>query len=384
MDTRAEKLAELVCDYSIGLKEGDRLMLQYDPVFTDYANLFVNEAKKIGASVVRDDLSYDPVHLRSLILRAKDSEIEAELSRRKEISAWCNTRVLIDCDSNPNYARDVLNGEERVAELIDKRLVGPYKEVLYRKGNHHGYEVRWNIVGFPEAGGAKDAGMSLSVFEDFVYSATIGTDWKKMSEDMGRLHPYFDGAKDVHIFVPGLTDLHLSLEGRGTEICGGWFNMPDGEFFYGPVENSANGEITYQVPSSREGYGVFKGIHLKFENGKVVGFDAKENKEGLEATLNIDEGARRIGELGIGCNYGIKKPILQTLFDEKIGGTIHTALGNSFRTQPLSEGGGLNQSQIHWDIVCDLRRDERNLQDFPGGWIKVDGTTVQENGEWKI
>ena len=134
----------------------------------------------------------------------------------------------------------------------------------------------------------------------------------------------------------------------------------------------------------RSGLGVLEGIKFSFENGVVTDFSARKNQRALEETLKIDEGAKRIGEFGIGCNYGIKRPVLETLFDEKIGGTIHLALGKSFYTKPLSEGGGLNHSNIHWDIVCDLRRDETNLEEYPGGEIRVDGKLVQKNGIWKI
>lgn len=382
-DVRAEQLVDLVLDYSVGIVEKDKLIIQFDPSYTHYATIIGRKARERGAEVRYDPITFDPIILRGFAERSNSKELEEELERRKELADWCNTRILIYCLSNPNYAEGIKDAEARVADF-SKKVIGPYKKVLYRPGSHSSYEVRWNIVGFPCIESAETAGMDMEEYTDFIYSATLGNDWQKMGESMKRLKDIFDNAKDVHIFVPGLTDLHLSLEGRGGKICDGRFNMPDGEFFYGPVENSVNGHVYFQIPTKRDGLGVLEGIRLEFENGFVSKFSARKNQKGLEETLKIDEGARRLGELGIGCNYGIKRAILDTLFDEKIGGTIHLALGQSFITQPLDNGGGLNESDSHWDIVCDLRRNEQNLSEFPGGEIRVDDKLVQRNGIWQI
>jgi aminopeptidase len=183
--------------------------------------------------------------------------------------------------------------------------------------------------------------------------------------------------------VPKLTDLHLSLKGRGGEICDGKFNMPDGEVCYGPVEDSMNGHIYFQTLTKREGFGILQGIRFEFEDGVIRRYSARQNQKALEEILKIDEGVKKIGELGIGCNYGVQRAILETLFDEKIGGTFHLALGNSL-SPDLSNGGGLNKSYIHWDIVCDLRKNSADLGQYPGGEVYVDGRLVQKDGVWKI
>jgi aminopeptidase len=381
-DTRAEKLADLVLDYSVSLQKGDKLFLQFDPMYFSYANLIGDKARKKGAEVRYDSMSLDPRILRGFIKRFDMNEWQEELERRNELANWCNARILVNCESNPNYAEGIQNSEARVS-AFNKKVIGPYKEVLYRQGTQRRYEVKWNIVGFPCEESAKTAGMSLEEYVDFVYSAILGNDWGKMSNKMERIKAVFDGAKDVHLLVPGLTDLHLSLDGRGGEICDGRLNMPDGEVCYGPVEDSINGQIYFQIPTKREGFGILQGIKLEFEGGVIQRYSANQNQKALEETLKIDEGVKRIGELGIGCNYGVQRAILETLFDEKIGGTFHLALGDSL-SPDLSNGGGLNKSDIHWDIVCDLRQNSKNLSEYPGGEIYVDGELIQKNGHWKI
>jgi aminopeptidase len=168
----------------------------------------------------------------------------------------------------------------------------------------------------------------------------------------------------------GGTDLTLSLAGRHGEVDEGHTNMPGGEFFYSPLEDSAEGVIEFsEFPAGYQGHS-FAGIRLVFEGGAVVDASATQNETTLHALLDRDEGARRIGELGIGCNPGLTRPMNHVLFDEKIDGSIHLALGQSYE-----KVGGLNQSSIHWDIVKDLRQ---------GGRIELDGEPVQENGRWLI
>jgi aminopeptidase len=171
----------------------------------------------------------------------------------------------------------------------------------------------------------------------------------------------------VRIVAEG-TDLTLSLEGRWAEVDAGNANIPGGEFFFSPVEDSAEGTISFsEYPGVYEGREV-SGIKLRFESGVVVDASADGNEPFLLDVLDRDEGARRLGELGIGCNPRITKHMKNVLFDEKIDGTVHLALGNG-----LPDVGGQNVSQIHWDIVKDLR---------DGGRLEVDGKVVQEAGQW--
>jgi len=381
-DNRAEKLAELVLNYSVNLQRGDRLVVQADPAYTDYANLIIQKAKKIGATVRYDSLSLSSRYLKGLLEQHDIEEWKEDLARRIELAKWCNSRILIDCNSNPGYANGIPDSQKKIAEY-HKEVIGPYKKVLYRPGSYSAYAVKWNITGFPSEEEAKVIGMSFKDYSDFVYSSTLGNNWRQMNQQMKKIKQTFDNSKDIHILVPELTDIHLSLEGRGGEICDGKFNMPDGEVCYGPIENSANGFIYFSCPTKRDGLGIVEGVSLEMQAGVVNNYSAKTNVRLLEETLKIDNGVKMLGEFGIGCNYSVKKPVLEVLFDEKIGGTIHLALGHSLNSD-LKNGGGLNDSAIHWDLICDLRKDESNLSEFPGGKIFVDGKLVQENGLWKI
>jgi aminopeptidase len=230
-------------------------------------------------------------------------------------------------------------------------------------------DLKWVGCQYPTPALAQEAGMSLAAFEDFLYGACL-LDWDAERERMRRFAERFDGADEVRL-VAGDTDLRLSIAGRRMEIDAGSANMPGGEFFTSPLEDSAEGAIVFgEFPAVYTGREV-QGIRLRFDGGKVVDASAEVNEEFLLELLDRDEGARQLGELGIGCNPGITRHMKNTLFDEKIDGTVHLALGNG-----LPEVGGTNQSQIHWDIVKDMRRE--------GSRIELDGQVVQENGAWSL
>jgi len=180
----------------------------------------------------------------------------------------------------------------------------------------------------------------------------------------------FEAADEVRL-VAGDTDLQLSIAGRPMLVDAGGANMPGGEFFTSPVEDSAEGEIVFgEYPAVYNGREV-RGIRLRFEGGKVVDASAEAGEDYLLELLELDDGARRLGELGIGCNPGVTKHMKNTLFDEKMDGTVHLALGNG-----LPDVGGENVSQLHWDIVKEMRAE--------GSRIELDGETVQESGRWLV
>jgi aminopeptidase len=229
-------------------------------------------------------------------------------------------------------------------------------------------ELPWVGGQFPVPSLAQEAGMSTDDFADFLYGAVL-RDWDAERERMSRYAELFDRAEEVRI-VGAETDLRLSIAGRPMEIDAGGRNLPGGEFFTSPVEDSAEGVITFsEFPAVYVGREC-RGIRLRFEGGRAVDASAEAEEGFLLSTLDTDEGARRLGELGVGCNPGITRHMKNTLFDEKIDGTIHLALGNG-----IQEVGGQNESSIHWDIVKDLRH---------GGRIELDGKVVQESGVWKV
>ncbi len=226
----------------------------------------------------------------------------------------------------------------------------------------------WVGCHYPTPALAQDAGMSFEQFSDFLYGAVL-IDWEAERQRMGRIKEAFDAAKEVRIVAAG-TDIRISLEGREGMVDAGGANMPGGEVFYSPVEDSAEGTIEFsEFPGVYVGREV-DGIKLTFSGGRIVDASARSNEDFLISTLDTDEGARRLGELGIGCNPGITRYMKNAAFDEKIDGTVHLAVGAGF---PFL--GGVNDSVVHWDIVKDLR---------DGGRLEVDGRVVQESGQWKL
>ena len=216
--------------------------------------------------------------------------------------------------------------------------------------------------------------MSLREYEDFFYSACLVSDgdpvtaWERQSDDVRRLAEWIDGRSEVHIKAPG-TDLTLGVEGRLWIPCAGEHNMPDGEFFTGPIEDSVNGTVSFSFPAGYGGREV-EGVRFEFKDGKVVDASAARGEEFLIEMLNTDDGARRLGEIGIGTNFGIATGTREILLDEKIGGTVHLAIGMSY-----PETGGENSSAVHWDMVCDLRE---------GGSLTVDGEELQRDGRFLV
>ena len=265
------------------------------------------------------------------------------------IQAPANTRALAHVDP----ARIARAGRARA----------PIREAGLRR--------RWCITQWPTAASAQQAGMATGQFADFVRGALFldrddpAAAWGELRDVQARLIERLAPASEIRIEAAG-TDLTLNVAGRTWFNSDGRRNMPSGEVFTGPIETSAEGRIRFDVPSSPRGVEV-SGIELEFRAGVVTAARADQGDEVLQATLEADAGARRLGELGIGTNFGIDRPVGVILFDEKIGGTVHLALGRSY-----PETGGTNESSVHWDMICDLRR---------GGRLSADGVPIVENGE---
>jgi aminopeptidase len=229
-------------------------------------------------------------------------------------------------------------------------------------------EIPWVIAEWPVQAMADEAGMTLDEYEQFIYDAVL-LDWDAEGARMRAIADVFDAADEVRVVGPG-TDLTLSLAGRTGSVDDGHLNMPGGEVFYSPIEDSAQGVVHFsEFPAVYFGTEI-EGARLRFEDGRIVEASADTNEEFLLQTLDTDEGARYLGELGIGCNPGIQRFMKNVAFDEKIDGTVHLAVGNSY-----SFTGGTNESSIHWDIVKDLRH---------GGRIYADGRLVQQDGRWLL
>jgi aminopeptidase len=214
--------------------------------------------------------------------------------------------------------------------------------------------------------------MSLAEFEEFVYAACLADDpdpvasWRQVKERQQKLIDLLAGKQEIHLIGPD-TDLRIGIAGRPFINCFGDYNLPDGEIFCGPVETEVNGHVRFSYPAIYNGR-VVEDVRLWFEHGAVVRWSAGKNEAFLTEMLNTDEGARRVGEFAFGTNYGVQKFVKNTLFDEKIGGTVHLALGEGY-----PESGSTNESAIHWDMVCDLRQ---------GGEAWVDGELFMKDGKY--
>jgi aminopeptidase len=277
-------------------------------------------------------------------------------------------RIAIMGDLN---TRELSNADPKKQARAQKARRGLMETSMRRSaaGEH-----RWALTLFPTHAYASEAEMSLRDYEDFYYAACLATDgdpvsaWERQSDRVRRLAEWIEGREEVRIEAAG-TEITLGVAGRRWIPCVGEHNMPDGEFFTGPIEDSVTGEIAFSFPASYGGRTV-SGVRMRFEGGKVVDASADQGEAFLHEMLDTDAGARRLGELGIGTNYGIATGTKEILLDEKIGGTVHLAIGMSY-----PETGGENSSAVHWDMVCDLRG---------GGSITVDGVELQRDGRFRV
>jgi aminopeptidase len=233
-------------------------------------------------------------------------------------------------------------------------------------------KTRWCSTLWPTPSLAEQAGMDVEEFSAFVAGALFLDQpdpvraWGGLRAFQAGLIERLSSARELRLEAAG-TDLTLSVKGRTWVNSDGRRNMPSGEVFSGPLETSANGRVRFGVPSSPAGVDV-AGVELVFKDGAVVEARAERGDEYLQRALETDPGARRLGEVGIGTNFGITRPVGAILFDEKIGGTVHLALGRSY-----PETGGKNESALHWDLICDLRE---------GGRLSADGAVIQDGGKF--
>ena len=233
--------------------------------------------------------------------------------------------------------------------------------------------LRWVVTQFPCQAEAQEAEMSLAEYEEFVFqSGMLDQDdpaaaWRQLSESQERLVTFLNKVSELRFMTAKGTDLRLGVKARTWINCDGKENFPDGEVFTGPIEDATEGTVVFDFPSVHGGREV-QGIRLQFKAGRIVEASAAKGEDFLLKMLDQDEGARTLGEVAIGCNYAIQRHTRNTLFDEKIGGTFHVALGAAY-----PESGGKNKSGLHWDMVCDLRT---------GGRIEVDGRLISENGRF--
>jgi aminopeptidase len=355
-DLRIDEYARLLVERSVGVQPGWQVVVRGTPLARPLIESVLEQIARRGAHPLLQ-LSFEQIGGPF----AREAPLEtlreaAPLQRR----IWEEADAFISIWAPENTREGSELSEERRRAL--RQMSAPMRERTMSLA------VPWVIAEYPVHSAAQDAGMTLAEFEEFVFEAVL-LDWDAEAKRMRRFADVFDAAAEVRIVAPG-TDLTLSLAGRSGAVDDGHVNMPGGEVFYSPIEDSANGVIEFsEFPACYFGREV-EGARLVFRDGRVVDASARSGEDFLVQTLDTDDGARRIGELGIGCNPAIQRFMKNVAFDEKIDGTVHVALGNSY-----SFTGGTNESAIHWDIVKDLRA---------GGQIHAGGRLVQENGEWVL
>jgi aminopeptidase len=359
VDERVGKLARLLVDYSIQAGEGDQVLVSGEVGAGPLIRALYAQLLQVGATPITQ-ISLPGIQ-EIFFEHAQELHYEEIPQVTRAIYEGVDAQIGILSPSNTMALANVDPEKQQALQMRNK----PLSEMMLEKD-------RWVLTLFPTEALAQEAHMGLSEYEEFAFEA-MGLDeedpvrfWMEKSAEQDRLVGRLEDARDIRIVGPG-TDLTLSVEGRRFMNSAGRRNMPCGEVFTGPVEDSANGTVYFGVPAAIAGREV-SGARLRFEEGKVVEASAEKGEEYLRSLLDADAGARYLGELGIGTNYGIRRPSANVLFDEKLGGTVHLAIGRSY-----AQTGGKNDSSVHTDLVCDLRQ---------GGELYADGELIQHNGRF--
>jgi aminopeptidase len=363
-DPRTVRLARLIIQYSTRIGPGDRILLEAQPEAAPFVLALYREALEVGG--VPEILLTLPGAQELLVAHGNDAQIDFVPTFRMLAYETFESRVRIYSESNTKSFNNLDNARFARRE----RTIGKIIETQIRRGAAG--EFRWITTLFPTQAYAQDAGMSLAEFEDFVYRACHVDDatpdpvayWEGVGREQQRVVAALRGRDRVSLRGPN-ADLTLSIKGRTFLNSCGRHNMPDGEVFTGPVEDSVNGWIRFTFPAVHEGHEV-EGVELHFVDGRVTQATAARNQAYLLEMLDTDPGARYLGEFAIGNNIGIQRFTRQILFDEKIGGSVHVALGAGY-----PDTGSVNKSAIHWDMICDLKS---------GGEIAVDGDVIFKEG----
>lgn len=366
IDPRVDRLAHLLVDYCLAVRPGDKIAILSPPAGLPLLKATYREVLRAGGH------PYVELHdeeLQEILLREGNDEqlqhipvptrlVIEEFDGRIGIRAAANTRALSGVDPSRQQLAQGAQGDLR-RTFLRRSAAG---------------ELRWVGTLYPTAAHAQDADMSLSDFEAFVYRACFvdrddpAAEWRRMSAAQQGLVDWLAGKQRVEVRGPN-AELTLSIAGRTFINSDGRHNMPSGEIFTGPVEESANGWVRFTYPAIQGGREV-EGVELTFENGRVVNATAGKNEAYLRTVLDTDAGSRYLGEFAIGTNRGIDRFTKSILFDEKIGGTIHLAVGSGY-----PETGSRNESAVHWDMICDMR---------DGGEIWVDGELFYRSGEFVV
>lgn len=365
-DPRTDKLADVLVNYSIGVKPDDWVIITGNTTGLPLIEAITERVVAAGAHpTVR--LSTDRLQ-EIAIKHANDAQLQWTDPTIALAAEKVNGFITINAPQNTRALTGIDPARQQMRGLAMRPILQQFS-----KRNLAG-ELSWVTTNFPCEALAQEADMSLSEYEAFVYGATFADQddpvaaWQRVRDEQERLVNWLQGKRQIEVRGPHI-DMVLSIDGRGFINSAGKNNMPSGEIFTSPVEDSAEGWVRFTYPAIRGGREV-EGVELHFKNGKVVKASANKNEGYLISQLDTDEGSRFLGEFAIGTNYGIQRFTKSILFDEKIGGTIHMAVGRGF-----PEIGGKNDSVVHWDFICDMR--ENSV-------ILVDGVIFYKDGQFTV
>ncbi len=373
-DSRIQKLAKVITEYSTEIRPGDRVYITASPIAQPLTLAVIEQVVKLGGHPHITGgggyyhLDLVPGAMELLLKYGSDEQIKYVNPIEQMVVNEFDVRIAIKSDSNTKALSGV--DPRKIAMLTSARR--ELSDALFRRTATD--ELRWVVTLFPTEGYAQDAGMSLSDYEDFVYNAGYLDDpdpvarWQAIADQQQKYIDWLKGKKRAHIKGPNV-DLLVGIEGRTIMNSEGKKNFPDGEIYTGPEETVTEGWIKFTYPAIYVQREVL-GAQLEFKQGKVVKANADKGKDFLLSMLDTDAGSRTLGEFAIGTNTAIDRFTGNILFDEKLGGTIHVALGNAY-----IETGGVNKSAVHWDMICDTR---------DGTEITVDGVPFYRNGEFLI
>lgn len=356
-DHRVERVAKILVEHCAEASEGDTVQI------LAHSEL----AKPLVVEVYRQLLSRD---VGEIVTRIEFEELRETLlgeASDRRLGMFPNLRMHL-AEHTDVYIQILAAVNTKMLSTFPPVRVARWRSADAKVRAYLTDHSRWVVTLYPTAASAQDAEMPLTQFEDFVFGA-VDQDWDQLALDQGRLKELFDRGHELAIRGQD-TDLRMKVEGRTFVSADGKMNMPDGEIFTGPIEDSVEGHILFSYPAIYPAFGgrEVEGVRLWFEGGRVVKATAAKGEEYLLAMLDMDAGSRYVGEIGLGNNLKIDRFIRNILFDEKIGGTVHLALGRGY---PLT--GSKNESGLHWDMIKDLRGD---------GEIYLDGVLVQRDGQW--
>ena len=356
IDSRTRKLANLAVNYSVAVKPGEKVVISGGVE----ALSFMEELyKSVILAKAHPIIKFKLSNISDFFYKyATKEQIERFPQETMDLVKGAQTYIGINTELNTKE----LTNSDSVKITQRAKVVHPISDYICNTRE----KIRRVTIAYPCLALAQDAEMSLNEYEKLVYDSCL-QDWKKLGKQIDKLCGLFQKGSTVHLIGEGV-DLKFSIKGKNCKSDKGEENMPGGEVFMAPVRESLNGWIQFDYPAVREGKEVTD-IKLVFKKGKVVETFASKNKDFLEQMLSVDENASYVGEFGIGCNPKITKFTKNLLFDEKIGGTIHLALGAAYK-----ENGGGNDSAIHWDIVKDMKNSK----------LILDGKVIQEKGKWKV